>query len=87
MVEIIDMGTVTSRGQISVPSKIRAEINLEKGDKVLFYLSNGTIIMKKVTTKSFEEITKPLIREAERLGLKQRKVNEVVHRYRKSKKK
>lgn len=35
--------TLTSKGQVTVPVKIRAELNLRAGDHLDFQIENGTI--------------------------------------------
>jgi len=81
--EIIEMGKISSRGQIAIPSDIRQELGLIEGNKVLFVLENDTLIMKKVTSSSFKEITKPLKEAAKKVGLKESDVDGIVHRARK----
>ena len=46
-----EMSTLTSKGQITIPVKIRKMLGLDKGTKVLF-VKNGDdeFIMKKVPT-------------------------------------
>jgi len=81
--EIIEMGKISSRGQIAIPSDIRQELDLNEGNKVLFVLENDTLIMKKVTSSSFREITRPLKEAARKAGLKESDVEGIVHRARK----
>ena len=83
MAEIIEMGTVSSRGQICIPNDIRENMGLKEGNKVLFVLTDGSLIMKKVNTQSFAEITKPL-REAKK-KIREEDVVDLVHRFRESK--
>jgi antitoxin PrlF len=82
MTEIIELGTISSRGQIAIPSDIREEMNLKEGTKVLFVLTDGTLLIKKVTAKTFAEITKPLKEEARKAGLKEEDVPDIVQRVR-----
>lgn len=83
---IIEMGTISSRGQIAIPSDIRSELGLEEGSKVLFFASEDTLLVKKVTTQTFAEITKPLKEAAKRAGLRESDVPEIIHRFRKQRK-
>ncbi len=84
MAEIIEMGTVSSRGQICIPNDIREEMELNEGNKVLFLLQDGSLLVKKVTTQTFAQITKPL-REAEK-KIREDEVVDLVHKMRKAKK-
>lgn len=84
MPEIIEMGTISSRGQVAIPSDIREQLNLQEGSKVLFFLENDTLLMKKVTTMSFAQLTKPL-RDSKK-KIKEEDVPELVHNLRRMKK-
>ncbi len=83
MSEIIEMGTVSSRGQICIPNDIREEMDLNEGNKVLFLLQDGSLLIKKVTLQTFAEITKPL-REAEK-KINEDEVVNLIHKMRKAK--
>ncbi len=84
--ELIDVGTVSSRGQIAIPAGMRKELALEDGQKVLFFVEGDTIMIKKITQQTFAEITRPLKVAAQASGLKESDVPDLVHRFRKSKK-
>ena len=83
--EIFEMGSISSRGQIAIPSDIRKNMGLEEGTKVLFILENETLIMKKVTSETFASITRPLKEEAKRTGFKESEISNLVHKFRKEK--
>jgi len=83
--EAIEMGTISSRGQVAIPSSIRQEMGLEEGSKVLFLLKDHTLIMKKVIPESWEEITRPFKEAAKKSGFKESDVDELIHRMRKEK--
>ena len=82
MTEIIELGKISSRGQIAIPSIIREEMGLEEGTKVLFLLADDTLLIKRVSTKSFAEITRPLKEAAKKAGLKEGDIVDIVHRAR-----
>ena len=86
MPEIIEMGTVSSRGQICIPNNIREEMGLKEGNKILFVLQDQSLFVKKVTMQTFAEITKPLKEEAKKAGMKESDVEGIVTRFRQSKK-
>jgi len=85
MTEKIEMGTVSSRGQICIPNNIREDMGLKEGNKILFVLSDDSLLMKKVSMQSFEEITRPLKEAAKKAGLKESDVVDIVHRARNKK--
>ncbi|MFH1181393.1 MAG: AbrB/MazE/SpoVT family DNA-binding domain-containing protein [Candidatus Woesearchaeota archaeon] len=86
MSELIEIGTVSSRGQICIPNGIREEMDLKEGSKVLFILQNESLLVKKVTMQTFAEVTKPLKEEAKRVGFTESEVDNIVHKFRKDKK-
>ena len=81
--EIIEMGKISSRGQIAIPADIRDRLGLREGEKVLFLTEGETLIMKKVVPKTFAEITKPLKEAAKKSGLKEKEVQRAIKRFRK----
>lgn len=83
MSETIEMGTISSRGQICIPSSIREEMDLSDGSKVIFMLSGGTLHMRKAIPKTFAELTEPL-RKAKK-KIKEEEVVELIHRIRNDK--
>jgi AbrB family looped-hinge helix DNA binding protein len=88
MEKIIEMGTVSSRGQIAIPSEVRKILSLSDGSKVLFAVEKDTLIIKKFDTeKTWEEVTKPLREAAKKSGLKESDIPGIVKRFHKSKNK
>lgn len=86
METIVEMGKISSRGQIAIPSDIREQLGLEEGSKVLFFTEHNTLLIKKVTSQTFAQITKPFKEAAKKAGLKESDVLDIVQRVRKSKK-
>lgn len=82
--EIFEIGCVSSRGQIAIPSGIRKELGIEEGTRILFVLEDDTVLMKKVTKESFANLTKPL-RQAKK-KIREEEVVDLVHKFRASKK-
>lgn len=85
-VGIFEMGSISSRGQIAIPSDIRKEMGLQEGTRVLFILEEDTLIMKKVTSETFAYITRPLKEEAKKSGLKEADIPAILHKFRKNRK-
>lgn len=79
---VIDMGTISSRGQVAIPSEIRNKLRLEEGSKVLFLLENDVLIMKKITSETFKSITEPLKKATKKIS--EDKVVNIVHKIRKN---
>ena len=83
MSEKIEMATVSSRGQICIPRGIREDMGLKEGSKVLFVLSDDSLLVKRVNMKTFAEITKPL-KDAPK-KIKESEVADLIRRFRKEK--
>jgi len=82
--EIIEMGSISSRGQIAIPSEIRRELGLDEGSKILFTVKDNTVIMKKVTAASFNELTKPFTEAKKKI--RENEVTDLIHKLRREKK-
>lgn len=85
MSELVQIGKISSRGQIAIPSDIRREMDLEEGNTVLFLLENRTLLIKKVTSKTFAQITNPLKEAIAKTSLTEKDVPDLVKRFRKAK--
>lgn len=86
MTTSIEIGKVSSRGQVAIPAEMRKNLDLKEGEKVLFFSEGDTIVMKKVTMGSFREVTEPLKAAAKQAGLKESDVPDIVGRFRHSRK-
>jgi len=85
MAEKIEMGTVSSRGQICIPNDMREDLGLKEGSKILFVLADDSLLVKKVNMQTFKEITKPLKEAAKKAGMKESDVPGIVHKFRRKK--
>jgi len=81
MKDLINIGTISSRGQIAIPSDMRKELELQDGQKVLFFAEKDTLIIKKITTQTFAQLTKPL--RIAKKKIKERDVTNLIHKIRK----
>lgn len=54
--EIIAKITISEKGQITIPKEVRARLNLLKGDKIIVYLKDNEIILKKPDKRRLVEI-------------------------------
>ncbi|MFB6116269.1 MAG: AbrB/MazE/SpoVT family DNA-binding domain-containing protein [Candidatus Nanosalina sp.] len=82
----VDMVTVSSRGQVSIPADIRRELELEEGAKLLVVSQDDNILLKKVdesfVEKSLADVLKPMWDEAEEAGLSGEDAEELVDEHR-----
>jgi len=81
MVELFEMGRVSSRGQIAIPIDIRKEMHLDEGSRVFFLLEEDTLLIKKVSAETWERLTEPL--RMQKKKIRQEEVDELIHRMRK----
>ena len=81
MTKTVEIGTISARGQVAIPSSMRDKLHLMEGEKVLFVLEDGFLVLKKVSDLSWDEITKPL-REAKK-KISERDIPKLVHKLRK----
>jgi len=81
MTKTVEIGTISARGQVAIPSSMRDKLHLMEGEKVLFVLEDGFLLLKRVSDLSWDEITKPL-REAKK-KISERDIPKLVHKLRK----
>ena len=81
MVELFEMGRVSSRGQIAIPIDIRKEMRLDEGSRVIFLLEEDTLLIKKVSIETWEALTQPL--RIQKKKIDQEDVTSLIHRMRK----
>ena len=84
MTEKIELGTMSSRGQVCIPTDIREEMGLEEGTKIIFMLTDDSLLIKKINAQTFAQITAPLKEAAKKAGMKE--TEDIVHNFRKNKK-
>jgi len=52
----VSIGSVTSKGQITIPKEIREALGLMEGDKVIFILEGERVVVRKVSGEKLSEI-------------------------------
>lgn len=78
---ITDITTVSSKGQIVVPSRIREELNLKSGEKLMIIADGSNIMLKKVSEKtlqSFKNLTKDIKIRTKKIGLDKDDVSRAI---------
>lgn len=58
--ESIEITSVSSRGQIVIPQKIREKLHIHEGEKFIVMGKQNTILLKKLEVPSFKEFDKLL---------------------------
>ena len=65
----MELAKITSKGQITLPIRVRRSLKLNDGDKVAFIEKDGIFIVANPITFAFENAQKAFEGEAERIGL------------------
>jgi len=65
----MELAKITSKGQITLPIKIRRQLNLQDGGKVAFVEKDGAYTIINPVSLAIKELQKDFEGEAERLGL------------------
>lgn len=74
-----EVTTVTSKGQITIPSRLREQFGLEKGTKLMVVPTDYGLVLKKLELPSVEEFQQRVEERAETVDLSMEEVNELVH--------
>jgi len=74
-----EVTTVTSKGQITIPSRLRKQFGLEKGTKLMVVPTDYGLVLKKLELPSVEEFQQRVEERAETVDLSMDEVNELVH--------
>lgn len=80
-----EITTVTSKGQITIPSRLRKQFGLEKGTKLMVVPTDYGLVLKKLELPSVEEFQQRVEERAETVELSMDEINELVHEARDSK--
>ncbi|MGI0102579.1 MAG: AbrB/MazE/SpoVT family DNA-binding domain-containing protein [Nitrosotalea sp.] len=52
----ISIGSITTKGQITIPREIRISLDLKEGDRIIFTIEDGQATMKKASRERLSEI-------------------------------
>jgi antitoxin PrlF len=74
-----ELTTVTSKGQVTIPSRLREEFGLEKGTKLMVVPTDHGLVLKKVELPSVEEFHERVERRTDEVDLSTSEVNRLVH--------
>ena len=74
-----EVTTVTSKGQITIPSRLRKQFGLEQGTKLMVVPTDYGLMLKKLELPSVKEFQQRVEERAETVDLSMEEVNELVH--------
>jgi len=66
---MLDVSTVSVKGQVTIPVGIRRKLRIKGGDKVIFAEKNGEIVVVNANRVAFEDWQKSMVGEAEKLRI------------------
>ena len=67
---MLDVSSVTSKGQVTIPVEMRRKLGVKSGDKVVFIEDGGRIVIANAAMTALKEAQGAFSGEAERLGLR-----------------
>ena len=50
----MNLSTVTQKGQATIPAEIRKQLDLHPGDKIAFEVTDGEVIIRKISSFDYE---------------------------------
>ncbi len=74
-----ELTTVTSKGQITIPSRLRDEFRLEQGTKLMVVPTEHGLMLKKLELPSVEEFQSRVEERSGTVELSMDDINELVH--------
>jgi AbrB family looped-hinge helix DNA binding protein len=74
-----EVTTVTSKGQITIPSRLRKQFGLERGTKLMIVPTDYGLVLKKIDLPSVEEFQKRVEQRAGTVELSMEDVDRLVH--------
>jgi AbrB family looped-hinge helix DNA binding protein len=74
-----EVTTVTSKGQITIPSSLREQLGLEEGTKLIVVPTDYGIVLKKIDLPSVEEFQQRVEQRAKTVDVSSEDVSQLVH--------
>lgn len=84
--EEIEVTSVSSRGQVVIPRKVREKLRVNEGQKFVVIGEDDTIVFKRLEVpsfKGFDKLLKKTREFAKKKGLTEKDVEESIHQLRK----
>jgi len=66
---MLDVSTVSVKGQVTIPVGIRRKLRIKGGDKVIFAEKNGEVVVVNANRVAFEDWQSSMVGEADRTGI------------------
>lgn len=69
---------VSSKGQVVIPEAVKKAAGLSEGEDLLVLAIGDTIVMKKLSAVTFQEVAKPIWRTVRAMGLSGEELDELI---------
>lgn len=74
-----ELTTVTSKGQVTIPSRLREEFGYESGTKLMVVPTDYGLVLKKLDLPSVEAFQQRVAERAETIELSMDEIDALVH--------
>jgi AbrB family looped-hinge helix DNA binding protein len=74
-----EITTVTSKGQITIPSRLREQFGLGKGTRLMVVPTDYGLVLKKLELPSVEEFQQRVERRSGDIALSMDEIDQLVH--------
>jgi len=74
-----EMTTVTSKGQITIPSRLRKEFGFEQGTKLMVVPTEHGLVLKKLDLPSVEEFQQRVEERTAEVDVSMDEIDQLVH--------
>jgi AbrB family looped-hinge helix DNA binding protein len=69
---------VSSKGQVVIPEAVKKAAKIREGEDLLVVAIGDTIVMKKLSAVTFEEVARPIWRTVRAMGLSGDDLDELI---------
>lgn len=69
---------VSSKGQVVIPEAVKKAANVREGEDLLVVAIGDTIVMKKLSDVTFEEVARPIWQAVRAMGLSGEDLDELI---------
>ncbi len=69
---------LSSKGQVVIPLSVRKAAGLKKGETILALAIDGTVVLRKISDKSFQDTVKPIWNRVKQLGLGEEDIEALI---------
>ena len=84
---VMEITSVSSKGQVVIPDRVRSELGLHAGDKLMVLTDGSSVLMRRLAAPRLEAFKSLLLESrdlARRAGLKPSDVNKAIRKVRRA---